>query len=300
MTPLVSIIVPSYNQARYVGYTIQSLLSQTYPSIEIIVIDGMSTDRTKQVIEPHMGTIQWLSEPDSGQANAINKGLRRAKGDILAWLNSDDLYYPHTVETVVNYFDAHPSVYFVYGDAVAIDHRGRAYGKRTFVQATNYDELLNVRCRIIQPACFWRREIWETIGELDESLQYAMDYDYWIRVAKSYALAYIPVDLAKERLHSDAKTAHAALDRIQEIEFIVKAHARNEIPEYYDAEAAATYFVAGLASILRFHRNGFHLIMRSLQFKPPLGRFLFLVVMRSIVGKYGVWFWLYLSKFRRQ
>jgi len=211
--PLVSIVTPSFNQARYLEETIRSVLSQDYPRIEYIIIDGGSTDGSVEIIKQYEDSLAWwISEPDSGQTDAINKGFSRASGDILAWLNSDDTYQPGAIREAAAFLAAHPEVGMVYGDANFIDDAGRSIGRFPAAQ-TDYRKLRRGYVHIPQQAAFWRAELWEQVAPLDDSFYFAMDYDLWVRLARITRLQYLPGKVwANFRLHADAKTI-AADDR---------------------------------------------------------------------------------------
>ncbi len=243
--PLVSIITPSYNQARFIEQAIQSVLSQDYPALEYIVIDGGSTDGTRAILESYGDRVRWISEPDNGQANAINKGFALARGDILAWINADDFYAPGAIRTVVAYFQAHPDVSLLYGDVIAIDEAGKVYGRRKNVRPTTREILIHEDDPIVQPGAFWRADLWRRVGELDDRLHYTMDYDFWIRAAEQHTLTYLPVALAYERLHAQAKTATGSIKRLEEIEQLVYRYGGTTLPRKFHAEAAAVYVLAG-------------------------------------------------------
>ena len=154
--PLVSIVTPSYNQAQYLEQTLRSVLEQDYPRIEYMVIDGASTDGSVEIIRKYEDRLAyWVSEKDSGQAEAINKGFTRASGDIIAWLNSDDYFLPGAVGAAVKAFDENPDVLLVYGDMLAVDERGRTINQLKYRQLT-LDDLLCFQI-IGQPAVFMRR-----------------------------------------------------------------------------------------------------------------------------------------------
>lgn len=209
---LVSIITPSYNQRQYLEETIESVLNQTYPSLEYIIVDGGSTDGSLDLIEDYSNQIDlFISEPDQGQTDAINKGFRHAQGDYLAWINSDDTYQPKAVEEAVHYLEAHPRAGMVYGDAMIIDENGHPLAKFN-AQPTNYERLLRGSVNIPQPAAFWRSNLWVQVGPLDPAFYFAMDYDLWVRLAEVSELHYLPRHWANFRLHSGAKTI-AADDR---------------------------------------------------------------------------------------
>lgn len=249
--PLVSIITPSYNQVAFIEATIQSVLEQDYPNIEYLVIDGGSTDGTLDILRRYEDRLRWVSEPDQGQADAINKGMRAATGQILGWLNSDDLYVPGAVRTVVDVFTQQPEAMFVYGDAIAIDEQDKNYGIRIHVHQTNAEELVQIGDPIVQPASFWRAEVWQTCGELDLSLRYTLDYEYWMRVAKRYPMTYIPVVLAKERLYADAKTFKGAIERVDELEAVAQRHGGTGIARRFSGEGAAAYANRGVSRLIR-------------------------------------------------
>jgi glycosyltransferase involved in cell wall biosynthesis len=206
--PTVSIVTPSLNQGSFIGETINSVLSQDYPYVEHIIVDGGSTDNTLEVLHTYGDKIIWISEPDSGQADAVNKGFRMAQGDILGWLNSDDTYNPGTVRAVFEYFTQHPQVVMVYGDAYFIDRDGRVTGKYSTEQY-RYERLAESSF-ICQPTVFIRAEVFKRTGDLDVNLQTCMDYDYWIRIGKCYPatkIAYLKGKyLANSRMHSETKT----------------------------------------------------------------------------------------------
>lgn len=183
--PLVTLITPSFNQGEFLEATIRSVLEQDYPNIEYMVIDGGSTDASVEIIRRYADRLaHWESQPDRGQAHAINKGLQRAKGEILGWLNADDLLLPGTVRMVVDSFRQHPEVDVIYGRLVRIDPAGRlvptpllpkdrvVFGKETLIG----------ECVVNQPGSFWRRGIMEKTGLLNENLHYALDYEYWVRM----------------------------------------------------------------------------------------------------------------------
>jgi glycosyltransferase involved in cell wall biosynthesis len=204
--PLVSIVTPSYNQARYLEATMRSVLEQDYAAIEYIVIDGGSDDGSREIIERYAGRLAyWVSEPDKGQTDAINKGFAQARGEVLAWLNSDDTYEPGAVAAAVAFLQDHPDVGLVYGDANFIDEHDRVIGRFPAAQ-TDLQRLRRGYVHIPQQAAFWRAELWRQVGPLDPSFYFAMDYDLWVRLAEVGKVHYHPHTWANFRLHSDAKT----------------------------------------------------------------------------------------------
>jgi glycosyltransferase involved in cell wall biosynthesis len=208
--PLVSIVTPSYNQGAFLEQTILSVLEQTYPTVEYFVMDGGSDDKSVDVIKKYADQIKfWESIQDRGQAHAINKGLQRAKGEILGWLNSDDVFLPGTVERIVNTFNQHPEIDVVYGRLERINANGDLIPTPTLPkdQVTFYRGLVIGECVVNQPGSFWRRRIMNQVGLLNEGLKYALDYEYWIRMAISGAEFFrLPEVVAKFRLSEESKT----------------------------------------------------------------------------------------------
>ena len=210
--PLVSIITPSFNQARYLEATIKSVFSQDYAGIEYMVVDGGSNDGSVDVIKKYENRIAWwVSEKDKGQTDAINKGFAQAQGEILAWINSDDTYEPGAVSAAVKYLQEHPEVGMVYGGCNFINESGRVIGKFGAAQ-TNYRLLRQGYVHIPQQTMFFRADLWKQVGPLDPSFYFAMDYDLWTRIAARSEIKYVPQTWANFRLHTSGKTI-AADDR---------------------------------------------------------------------------------------
>ena len=207
--PLVTVVTPSYNQAGFLEQTMCSVFGQDYPSIEYIVIDGASTDESVDVIDKYASSLHWwVSEPDDGQADAINKGLRKANGEIVAWLNSDDLYLPGAVSSAVESLLANPELGLVYGDAITIDINGRPINRLVFPQWA-LEDLMAFRI-ICQPAVFMRREVLERAGFLNESLHFMLDHQLWLRIAAKAPIQHIPLMIAAARHHPTAKNVSQA------------------------------------------------------------------------------------------
>jgi glycosyltransferase involved in cell wall biosynthesis len=208
--PLVSIVTPSFNQAPYLAATIDSVLSQDYPNLEYILIDGGSTDGSAEIIRRYGNRLAyWCSEPDAGQTDAINKGFARARGEILAWLNSDDVYRPRTISAVVESLAAHPEVGMVYAQADYIDERGATVG-RFPAAATDLRRLREGYVHIPQQSAFFRASLWRMVGPLDPRFYFAMDYDLWVRIASISPILHVPQVWGGFRLHGDAKTVASA------------------------------------------------------------------------------------------
>ena len=207
VTPLVSIITPSFNQAHYLDEIINSVFEQEYKNIEFIIVDGGSTDGSVEILKKYGDKLRWVSESDNGQSEAINKGLRMAKGEILAWLcGVDDLYKPYTVKTVVDFFQKNLSTSMVHGPGEYIDPDGNVIMSRKGGDFS-LEQLICVNT-IMDPTVFFRREVLEKVGDFNEDLHYVMAWDYWVRTALAgLQIKYIPGKvLAQAREHNDSKT----------------------------------------------------------------------------------------------
>jgi glycosyltransferase involved in cell wall biosynthesis len=200
----VSIITPSYNQGRYLERTIRSVLEQRRP-FEYLVMDGGSSDESVEILQRYSAELQWVSESDRGQADAVNKGLARASGDIIGWLNSDDIFYPGAVAAAADFLMRRPDIDVVYGNGNHIDEHDRIIEP---YPTEDWDfERLKERCFLCQPAVFFRRRLVERFGPLGVHWRYALDYEYWLRLGKSgVRFARIGALLAGSRLHPDTKT----------------------------------------------------------------------------------------------
>jgi glycosyltransferase involved in cell wall biosynthesis len=211
--PLVSIITPSFNQARYLEATIKSVLGQDYPRLEYIIVDGGSTDGSVDIIQKYLNRITWwISEKDKGQTDALNKGFARAKGEVFAWLNSDDTYNPGAISAAVKYLSEHPEIAMVYSDCNYVNEEGRVIGQFPAAQ-TDYRRLRQGYVHIPQQTMFFRARYWHELGPLDPSFYFAMDYDLWTRIARRSPLQYVKGQTwANFRIHGAGKTT-AADDR---------------------------------------------------------------------------------------
>jgi glycosyltransferase involved in cell wall biosynthesis len=225
----VSVVTPSFNKGKFIQRTLESVATQTGAEIEHVVFDGGSTDDTVGVLKRFGHDVKWVSEKDKGQTDAVNKGIRATDGEIIGWLNSDDIYYPDAIARVVAFFEAHPEVDVVYGMADHVDLNDQAFEVYptepwSFVR-------LRDRCFICQPATFFRRGVADQHGLLDDNLRFCMDYEYWLRLAKAgVRFAYMEEKLAGSRLYAENKTlgsrvkVHAEINDMQKRLF-------GEVPE---------------------------------------------------------------------
>ncbi len=223
-----SIVTPSYNQGHFIARTIESVLEQDYAALEYRIVDGGSRDRTIEILSSYDRKLQWISEPDEGQADATNKGFKQARGNILGWLSADDLYCPGALRLVAQEFQADPELMMVYGDACHIDSEGKVLDKYP-TKDFELDALAS-GCFVCQPACFFRRKLFEAVGGLDAGLHYAMDLDLWIRFGiaqkgnPSWRFMYLPSVLAYSRMHRQNKTLGCRAESLQEIISVVRRH----------------------------------------------------------------------------
>jgi glycosyltransferase involved in cell wall biosynthesis len=241
---LISIVTPSYNQGRFLRSTIESVLSQTGVELDYIVVDGGSEDNSLEILKEYGSRFKWVSEPDKGQSDAINKGFRMNHGDVLGWLNSDDLYCPNALSRVVEEFEKDPNVMMVYGKGNHIDADGSLLDEHPSGEFNL--EVLSYGCFICQPACFFRKSLFEAAGGLNSDLHYAMDLDLWIRYGKlrerhsGWRFKYLPLVLALSRMHQTNKTLSLRREAYTEIIQVVKRHF-NHVPFnwIYGAEESA-------------------------------------------------------------
>lgn len=244
MQSLVSIVTPSLNQAAFIEKTILSVLNQDYPNIEHIVMDGGSTDGTLDILQKYSDNLIWVSEPDKGQSDAINKGFQRARGEILAWLNCDDTYTPGAVRIAVQYLMEHPDIAMVYGGSNYVDDNGKLLRRGRTVA---FD--LNRPCESIisQPAAFFRKAAFEEVGWLDVDLHYRMDLDLWVRMALKFKMHSIPYAIANIRVSLNTKTATMSERHWEELVLIGERHGLEAIsPEYVLRHRARKHLYNGI------------------------------------------------------
>jgi glycosyltransferase involved in cell wall biosynthesis len=234
--PRITVVTPSFNQGQFLEQTIRSVLLQGYPNLEYIVIDGGSTDESVEIIKKYESHLAyWVSERDRGQSHAINKGFERASGEIMCWLNSDDFYLPSTLRTVAENLSDDTGAFAVVGHCVQVYEDGRPpyHGEGQF---EGIERLLKFwkGYQMHQPSIFWRREVFEKVGYLDESQHYIMDFDYWVRMARHFEFKNINRELSCATYHSNAKTAD---------DFVrYKRELRQHATEYWPSPFTLTYW----------------------------------------------------------
>lgn len=204
--PKIAVVTPSFNQGKFIEETIRSVLLQNYPNLEYYVVDGGSTDETVEILKKYDRWITWwVSEPDAGQTAAINKGFKKVKDAITGWINSDDLYLPGALWTVSQQFDA--STDFLYGECQFLNQDG------SITPGKGPEENLKVLYASdfpypSQPSCFWRSSLFEELGYLDERFQFAMDFEFFVRVGLNKNIKKIADQLTLFRLHSESKSSN--------------------------------------------------------------------------------------------
>jgi Glycosyl transferase family 2 len=239
--PRIAIVTPSYNSAKFLGATIDSVLAQNYPDLAYIVEDGGSTDGTVQLLESYGERIAWRSEPDTGQANAINRGFARAHGDIMAYLNSDDVLLPGALAYVAQIFLAKPDVDVVYSHRIFIDRDGAEIGR--WVLPPHCKETFKWADFIPQETMFWRRRVWDKVGPIDETFQYALDWDFALRAqAAGFRILRVPRFLACFRVHDEQKSTAMREVGDSEQRRLRQAHLGYD-PDYPEIHRAIRWYV---------------------------------------------------------
>lgn len=218
----ISIITVSYNQGDYIEDNILSVVNQQYDNFEHIIIDACSTDSTIDILKKYPHLI-WTSEPDKGQSDGLNKGFRKAQGDIIAWINSDDMLYPGALEKINAFFSANPDKYVLTGNQVIVDGTGKQM-RVIPAEKFTYEHLLNERSSVIQNATFFRRSVLLDVGYLDESFHYTMDHELFVRIASKYESFVINENLACFRIWEGSKTSTSQIKFFKEIIRMKRKH----------------------------------------------------------------------------
>lgn len=206
--PKITVVTPSYNQAEFLERTILSVLNQDFPDLEYIIIDGGSSDCSVEIIKKYESRLAyWVSEPDRGQSHAINKGLMRATGDLVAWQNSDDIYYPDAFTSVAQLAIKKPDSDLIIGDINLIDEDDKVIREQRYVRPS-YESILSEGMVLTNQAAFWKRQLHEQIGWMNESLHYGFDYDWFLRLLQATSkTVHLPIILGALRYHSETKTS---------------------------------------------------------------------------------------------
>ncbi len=230
--PRITVVTPSFNQAPFLEEAIRSVLYQQYPNLEYLIIDGGSTDGSVDIIRKYEDWLDtWVSEGDNGQAAAIDKGFQHGQGEILAWLNSDDVFEPGALFRAASVFQQHPEAALVYGDADQIGRDGARLGQAPQVLACDKKFLLTDNNAIVQPSAFFRRAAYQAVDRLDYRLYWAMDYDLWLKLADVGSLIYVPETLARTRIYDSAKSSSTSLAMFDEIKTVAERHGGTGLPK---------------------------------------------------------------------
>ncbi len=237
--PKISLITPSFNQGDYIEKTITSVLGQNYPNLEYLIIDGGSTDQTLDILKKYSAKIFWISEKDKGQSDAINKGLKKAKGEIVGFINSDDYLQKNSLRIIADFFSSHQESFWVTGKCKIVNEKGDEVRnlitlyKNFFLKFLRFRSLFHIVQFISQPATFWRREVIKKVGLFDQNLHYSMDYDYWLRIWQHYRLDFIDKYLAAYRIHYQSKAVISPETQFQ---------TEHEILKRYTSSPAVLFF----------------------------------------------------------
>ncbi|KAA3655802.1 MAG: glycosyltransferase [Chloroflexi bacterium] len=247
--PRVTIVTPSYNQAEFIEETIRSILLQGYPNLEYIIIDGGSSDSSIEIIRKYEPWLKhWVSEPDSGQSEALNKGFGHATGSILTWLNSDDRLQPGAIQAAVEFFLQHPNVGIVYGDYNIIEASGELLGSYKSPDFDLHHQI--VRQLITQPAAFFRGIVWDQVGPLNTKFHYIMDRDFWTRAALTFPIVHMGALIADVRFHDKSKTVAQTVNFLLEErqfldDFFSLPNLPAQIKDFESQARGANYFSTG-------------------------------------------------------
>lgn len=235
--PRITVVTPSYNQGQYLEQTIRSVLDQDYPQLEYFVVDGGSRDDSKAIIERYSDRLAWwVSEPDRGQPHALNKGLARATGDVIAYINSDDFYTPGALRAVGEFFRDRPETDFLYGGCLFVDEQGQPFDRHrgNIASLAELLDLWNVwwqRRQFVQPECFWSRRIAQHAPQFREDIVNAFDYEYWTRLFLAGAkVARLDTDLASFRFQPNQKSADSDRSAREELAVLREILWRSDVP----------------------------------------------------------------------
>jgi glycosyltransferase involved in cell wall biosynthesis len=267
--PRITVVTPSYNQASYLEATMLSVLGQRYPNLEYLVYDGGSTDGSVAIIERYaLELAGWVSQKDEGQSDAINRAFERSTGDILCWLNSDDLHWPHTLREVARCLARRTDQPIVVSGGCVIFHEGENRGG--IVAPANHDPERLKRCDyLVQPSTFWTRAAWQVVGKLDQSLHYSFDWDWFLRALPICRFETVPSILSSYRIHSEHKSGSGSDKRRGEIEAVLGRMAQSQHLALYRWLAGRGNLWSSLNRFGHLRRSGFP-AYAALAFTPRL------------------------------
>ncbi len=248
-SPSITLVMPLLNAMPYLPDALTSIRKQQACQLEVIAVDAGSTDGTREELEAFDG-LRIIEAPGSTQTEALNLGFSLATGDLLGWLNGDDYLADGALNWVASWFSKRPEAKLLYGDAMAINAGGRPFGLRSNVREGQYQQLLHGDF-IVQPSAFWTRDVYESIGSLDEELQYTFDYDFFLAVARQWPLNYEPVVFSFERLRGGSKTTQGGSQRADELLVVMGKHDRTSVPMAFKPEVSAVH----ASSALRMFRT---------------------------------------------
>jgi len=247
--PLVTVVTPVLNGARFLDESIRSVLAQTHPDIEHVVVDGGSTDGTLEVLRRHPH-VRWTSQQDAGQSDALNRGLAMARGEMVGWLNADDFYLPHAIASAVRELLADESTAAVYCNALVVDESGRELS-RSRSEPFDLERALTFGNVVPQPTVFVRKRILDEVGGLVVRYHYAMDFDLWIRIAQRASLRYVDDYWAAFRLHATSKTGSALRKMWREERLVARSHGGPVFSQMLRRHLRDNYRPRALAGSLR-------------------------------------------------
>jgi hypothetical protein len=252
--PSIALVTPSYNQGAFIAATIESVLAQAYPNLRYLVMDGGSSDDTPRILAGYGERLAWWREPDRGQADAINKGFARIQGEIMGWVNSDDLLLPATLAYVGRFLQEHPEIDIVYGHRIIIDEAGRDVGR--WVLPSHDAAALGLTDYIPQETMFWRASVWQQIGPLDTGYHYALDWDFVLRAQRAgFRFLRLPRFLGCFRVHADQKTARL-MEMTEEMDRLRTAHFGRPVSRREIARGLRLYQLRQIASDWRYRLGG--------------------------------------------
>lgn len=274
--PLVTIITPSFNQGLFLEETINSVLNQSYKNIEYIVVDGLSTDNTLEILSKYKSLISnIIIEKDFGQSDALNKGFAASKGDLIGWINSDDLLDSNAIQNVVNVFMSRVDIDFIYGNINLIDESSKHLDDLRGSQVIYPNLLIDMTLPIPQQGSFWRRRVYDSIGGLNIRYHYVLDREYFIKICSRFNSYYLDCVLGKFRMHSNSKSVSLTIGWAEEIPSLYEDLTNNFSPihslgvKFKNKILAESYLYTAYLSI----KEGMYIdclkyIIRSIRLNP--------------------------------